>query len=164
MSHSSPSFGFPFSPFSSCVRRERTAAPQPSSSRALTPWGRQTPCSENLPLCRRQTRRVVATRSATLGFEFPLRSLYDHSTPLFSNSSSLLEPFNPSTQNTYAQSLANSPCRKSLRAVTYGHSRKYMKSPDFKPCRIRSYARFFRKSFRMRSYVIKGGGATPSPQ
>jgi hypothetical protein len=46
---------------------------------------------------------------------------------------------------------------KSFGANTYGLLRNSLNSLDFKSFICRSYALFFRKSFRYRSYVIKGG-------
>jgi hypothetical protein len=42
------------------VRAQRTPSCQPSRASALTPRGRQTPCYQNLPLCRRQMRRATS--------------------------------------------------------------------------------------------------------
>jgi hypothetical protein len=47
---------------------------------------------------------------------------------------------------------------KSLRANTYEQLRNYLNSLDFKSFIYRSYERFSCKSFRYRSYIIKGGG------
>jgi hypothetical protein len=63
MSPRPPIFCSRFTFASPPARRERTPAPQPSSSRATTPRGRQTPCSENLPLCRSLTRKAASARS-----------------------------------------------------------------------------------------------------
>jgi hypothetical protein len=92
-----------------------------------------------------------STASADSGLR-PLSTLFaSHST--FAHSHSLPSP--------YASSITSSFSRNSLQVNTYKNMRKLLKTPNFKPCRIRSYARFFRKSFRMRSYVIKGGVAPP---
>jgi hypothetical protein len=159
MSAHPPILAFPVSLLSLSVRAERTPASHPSRSRAISPRGRQTPCSHNLPLCRRLTRKAGSARSAILDFELSPHSSYEHPT------SQRLTPSHRSRVtlclSPYRRSHRPHGSRKSLPANTYGLLRNSLNPRDFKSFIYRSYGRFFRKSFRIRSYVIKGGWHPP---
>jgi hypothetical protein len=161
MSPRPPIFCSRFTFASPPARRERVPAPQPSRSRATTPRGRQTPCSQYLPLCRSlpalagHTRKAAPARS-TCPSPLPLHARSARRTLMAGHSSPGITQLVIQLRTRRSTTLANhSPIATRLSLVTpYARS---LTRPPSKPEPVSPYRRSLtnstgRKSLRAVTY------------